>query len=1057
MRGGFALLLSGCLVVHGCAAASEDNEDRSKIVAVQEVDSTTQDVEREVWRLEPGFCREGAVTSGGQRRGLATPPSAGPAYRFSLAGGQYLDIEIEQLGTDVVVEVWRDNRELELRIDSPTGSHGVEKLALVANATSEFVLYAVEAGGEGRFRACVRALRQASREDRIDAQAWRDFSQAQLPRKSGASIEPASALFQSAAERWQAIGAADLAAAAWEKLGLLYYRHPATHSRSVTSYKKALALYRERGDLWHQARLRHDLARAWAKLGLGARAIEQYRASLELWNQLAEVGEQASVLNDLANQYDQMGDLHLAIEVYTEAIERWRSQGLHRREATTLVNLGHLYMSVGNPRRAAERYRTALGLLGRGTTARDRPLILVRLGDALLRLEEPQAAMKLYREALGWSIQTGDRRSQALALNSIGQAQKRAQRPLAALDSYQRALELYRSEGDRWAEMVVLSNFAAAYEALGRIERAQELYERAFESAQLFDSTHTLLEIHHGLARIERSRGHLDVAKGHLDRALRILATLQRRAVRIDMRSSFLDLRIGILELMVSVLVDLAARDGEPSYLEEALVLTEHFRSQGFLDEIRAPCHRDQMDPATWEKLSQLARRINHLHRPSRERSDPRQTVAVGESLPWLLERYWQIEAVACRPLSLTTDFGDNRGSGVVALPGAIGTGDGLGTRDLVDSDTILLEYLLTEQRGYLWVVTSKGVDLHLLPPRKALEALVFDLHSRLARSPDPLEVDATHLALAEVARGLLGPVGEELVHFSRLVVVPSGALHSISFASLPNPFAPSAPIGQSMEVAYLPSIAALAQWRRTDGRNTRGDEVAILADPVVTPEDPRWPVGADETLALGGLSRLDYSAEEARQIRALARNEPGLFALGLSAHRDQFFSRQVGRARWLHIASHSLYDSQWPVLSSLVFSVVDSSGHRRDGLLRSYEIPRLNISADLVTLSACETARGEALRGESLTGLGRSFLHAGARHVLVSLWPVDDAATARLMSSFYSALWGDGERPAKALYRAQSAVRADPRWGDPYFWAPFVLYGDWLLPSSRQEITEPP
>jgi CHAT domain-containing protein len=126
------------------------------------------------------------------------------------------------------------------------------------------------------------------------------------------------------------------------------------------------------------------------------------------------------------------------------------------------------------------------------------------------------------------------------------------------------------------------------------------------------------------------------------------------------------------------------------------------------------------------------------------------------------------------------------------------------------------------------------------------------------------------------------------------------------------------------------------------------------------------------------------------------------------------------------------------------VLSQFDAGGNRQDGLLRLNDIYNLKLSADLVVLSACDTALGREVRGEGLIGLTQGFMAAGARSLVASLWQVPDRATAQLMEQFYGYLLNDGLRPAEALRKAQLWSAAQPRYRDPYFWGGFVLVGDW-------------
>jgi CHAT domain-containing protein len=138
------------------------------------------------------------------------------------------------------------------------------------------------------------------------------------------------------------------------------------------------------------------------------------------------------------------------------------------------------------------------------------------------------------------------------------------------------------------------------------------------------------------------------------------------------------------------------------------------------------------------------------------------------------------------------------------------------------------------------------------------------------------------------------------------------------------------------------------------------------------------------------------------------------------------------------------LINSVHPELSGLVLSLVDPQGRPQEGFLRLHDIYNLKLGADLVVLSACQTALGKDIRGEGLIGLTRGFMYAGAPRVVASLWEVDDRATAELMKRLYEGMLVRGLTPAAALRDAQLALRRDRRWSDPFYWGAFVLQGEW-------------
>jgi CHAT domain-containing protein len=259
-------------------------------------------------------------------------------------------------------------------------------------------------------------------------------------------------------------------------------------------------------------------------------------------------------------------------------------------------------------------------------------------------------------------------------------------------------------------------------------------------------------------------------------------------------------------------------------------------------------------------------------------------------------------------------------------------------------------------------------------------------------------------------------------------------------------------------EIVNAPSGSVMAVLRREAiGRTPAAKAVAIVADPVFSADDPRFaqqniaattPVSdgrrSAADLGLQEFARLRFSRTEADQIARLAPADATLKALDFDASRDTVLNRNLGEYRIVHFATHSLLNNEHPELSGIVLSLVDRAGRPQNGFLRLYDIYNLRLGADLVVLSACQTALGGEVAGEGLIGLTRGFLYAGAPRVVATLWEVDDRTTAELMKRFYEGVLGRGERPAAALRAAQSAMFHMKGWEAPYYWAAFTIQGEW-------------
>jgi len=346
-----------------------------------------------------------------------------------------------------------------------------------------------------------------------------------------------------------------------------------------------------------------------------------------------------------------------------------------------------------------------------------------------------------------------------------------------------------------------------------------------------------------------------------------------------------------------------------------------------------------------------------------------------------------------------------------------------------------------------------------------------------------------------QLSQMILAPVATQLGS-NQLLIVADGALQYVPFGMLPEPVASppwsdvsgqiashrppvtarQPPLIVNHEIVSLPSASALAiQRHELAGRTPAPKTLAVIADPVFDRSDARLSkrttTGNDnaapstrsfddersiEHLAEAAddstkgttrnlvIPRLPFTNQEANSLLALAPKDAAFSALGLQANRAAVLNAALNNYRYVHFATHGVIDTERPGLSSLLLSMVDENGKPQDGFLRANDIYNLKLPADLVVLSACQTGLGKEIRGEGLVGLTRGFMYAGAARVVVSLWSVNDQATAELMTRFYQRMLKQRQRPAAALRAAQVEMWRQPQWHAPFYWAAFTLQGEW-------------
>ena len=415
----------------------------------------------------------------------------------------------------------------------------------------------------------------------------------------------------------------------------------------------------------------------------------------------------------------------------------------------------------------------------------------------------------------------------------------------------------------------------------------------------------------------------------------------------------------------------------------------------------------------------------------------------------------------------------------------------------VLDDGTVLLEYSLGNDTCYAFAVTQSGVSLFKLPPRSNIDKLATDFRAQLI--PPKLQRRIVGIdVVAEQQRGLglvEGP-SENLTAFvaasnalyraavepasnsfgdKRLLVVADGALNYIPFEALVRStdgadYASLSYLIKSNEIVYAPSASVVAAIRQS-GNKPSGKNLLAVADPIFSSDDSRVkgkagvPAAAEarglglglesavndvagEPKAAGGLrlARLVGTRVEAEEIGKIAKSNGSQADLwiDLNASEDNLRSRDVTNYRIIHVATHGLLDAERPQFTGVVLSLVGNKDN--DGFLRTDEIFNLRLGAPLVMLSACETGLGKEKRGEGVIGLTRAFMYAGAPTVGVSLWSVADKSTADLMADFYRRLLGpaSSNSASVAMRAAQLGLISGKKYSAPFYWAPFVIVGDW-------------
>ncbi len=825
------------------------------------------------------------------------------------------------------------------------------------------------------------------------------------------------------------------------------------------------------------------------------KAIEQYRASLQLWRtppaQRDDRLEEARTLYLLALRQQDMGENQAALESYLQALEISHQEFDTQRECLTLSSLGTLYVTLGDKRKAIDCYHTALKL---NQIHRDKAIeasIQINLGIVYKALGENAKAMEFYQLALTGSRALGDQELEASVLTNLARLHDLTGDKPTAINYYMQVLPLWRSLADCNGEAVTLKNLGALHESTGRKEDALNHYRKALELSQLTGDLVREAHIRGDLARVERDLGNFKASRAEIEQALAFFELQRQQLLNPELRASFSVTNQQYYEFYIDLLVQQAnlqtaeqhsekiAGQVRQDYLAEAFLASESARTRALADliaESRVDL-RDGISPELLQQERNLGQEltIRKAERVAlqRKKSSVAELESVEQEIVRLGAAFEQTQSKIRQ---------QNPRFAALTRPMPIHLAEV--QQKLLDADSVLLEFSLGEKRSFVWAISQDEFQVVTLPSRAEIETQAQKFYDLLTARSQTLKFETPQqkqLRITQAERelkqagislsdALLQPVARMLGQ-KRLLIVGDGILNYIPFAALPEPIADRRqPLLVNHEIINLPSATVLAELRRDLSlRKTATKDLAIVADPVFSRLDERLnlsqsnspfetattAVNRPTAAALdsvmrspterdaGGLSRLPYSRREAFKIAALAPEGRRLLALDFQANRSLVTDGLLSPYRYVHFATHGLLNNQSPELSGLVLSLVNDAGEPQLGVLRMGDIYKLNLSAELVVLSACRTGLGKEIRGEGVIGLSRGFMHAGVPRIISSLWSVDDAATAELMSRFYRELMSGKPSPATALRSAQLSLWKTKSWQSPYYWAAFTLQGE--------------
>ncbi|CAN5440227.1 CHAT domain-containing protein [soil metagenome] len=805
------------------------------------------------------------------------------------------------------------------------------------------------------------------------------------------------------------------------------------YEKGIDAFRRSLALFEKTGDKAGQSSINSSLNIVYQNIGDFERALEHGNRALALARDIGNKNSIGAALSNLANLMNSRGDYRSALQYNEEALQIFEQQGQAERIALTLNNIGNTYLQQNDFSVAENYFRRGLELREKIGDKDGIARSNLRLGELMILQGNYAAALQFLKRGVELrETEAKDPASLASALSRLGNVYFKQNDLPKAGDYYRRALSIAESVGEKETIAVILIASARFHLANGEREAAAAEINRVVEIASALGLREILWEAQTLAGEIAlaandkiRARQSFEAAIKTIEESRFLIAGGERE------RQQFFESKVKPYHALVELFV------GDKKY-EEAFAFAERAKARVLLDVLqtgRAQPSKAMTAPeqAQETKLRNAIYAANNQLQieAAREKPDAAQIADLQKKLGQTrtaFDSFTTLLYVAHPELKI------QRGETSIADSAEL-------NKLFPNSNAVLLEYVVTENRAFVFVFTSdktkpKPEVFPIEIKRKDLSKMIENFRDKIAKRDLRFAGDAKKLYNL-----LLAPVAKQIENRSRLIISADGALWELPFQALVDK--QNKYVVETAAVSYAPSLSVLTEITRKE--NKQFTELTLLAfgNPshtakIISNEKNARPVLLSETVA--DLPEAQKQVEELSKLYGANRS---LVFTGAKATETEF-KQQAGKYTILHLATHGVLDDASPLYSYILLAS-DATKDAEDGRLEAWELMRMNLSANLVVLSACETGRGRIGQGEGLIGLSWAFFVAGSPTIVASLWKVESASTTALMLGFYRLIQSKAKPNNKAEALRQSSLKLlkTEKYAHPFYWAGFVVIGN--------------
>ena len=819
-------------------------------------------------------------------------------------------------------------------------------------------------------------------------------------------------------------------------------------SQSLSLLKQAIVLAREAGFAGFELKcLRQQGMTYWEARNLDD-FLESNRRALAISIDLEHKNEEGRCLNNIGIYYQKTGQYPLAVSYLKRALVRLGDGNDKATEAECLNNLAVAYRDLGDFAKAGSYLSRALEIdkklgdpISIATDLGNLASLYLRRGIDKSDHEALKSALNYYQESIGSKkgastesyLEIVALNNKGVILNELGEYSK-------AYECFETVLKIFSQQGLSFERCCVLNNMASTCLYENNIGKALILYETAHELSTAQSYTSAVMESCMGIGQCYEKRHNYPLALLFYQMAAEALESQIGQLTSDLYMIGFARNKNDVYHRMLRILVDQYAAEPSEVLLGKIFNIVERSKAKSFLENLNKS--HQGTDLADYRNIVEGSRLVSRSTSAlSKRLARDKGHVIIGQ------EAGDEIEAETLEYEQRLSDLRRAKSDATDGLEDMICSLDEI-QKQIVEEGTIILEYLLGDDRSYLLSLTSQTARLFVLPSRGKIEK---SLRAYLkVISEVNIGERSLFIASERVGREIIPPeIISGLGDLKSIIVMPDGILNYLPFETIRiHDGTREKYLIESFPISYCPSASTLRMLSGGSKKREWKKTILVMGGPKYgdfygpNPASSDMRVGKEENPDLAQrreFVELPFSEREATDVGGLFPKTEAQVITGRSVSEEIVKELPLWEFRVIHFSCHGYLDEANPLRTALVLTPGPSQ--EEDGFLCMEEIYKLKLDAEMVVLSACQTGKGFLEKGEGVMSLARPFFIAGARSVIASLWPVNDKSTAGLMKEFYKSII-KGRSINEALRSAKlKLIRS--AWAHPFYWSAFILQGN--------------